>query len=151
MCYQTPAALEGLYSPTGLLPRLKTETTFLRLSSQGLSAGGITEEGLDPDLPRAFHGRQQVLPGEMGDRTKHSLLLSSVLPLLACPERKHHGYTEEIVVKAARKVTLPLPRASAPWTVWQLCRAAYLPPTLHKRCSPFCVVQTPLHKACKQQ
>lgn len=151
MLPETPAALEGLSSPTGRLPRLKTETTFLRPSSQCLSAGGISEEGLDPDLPRAFQGRQQVLPGEMGDRTKHSLLLSSVLPFPSCPERKHHGYTEECVVKAARKVTLPLPKASTPWTVWQLCRAAYLPPTLHKRCSAFCGVQTPLHKACKQQ
>lgn len=82
---ETPAALEGLSSPTGRLPRLKTETTFPRLSSQHLSAGGISEEGLDPDLPRAFQGRQQVLPGEMGDWTKHSLLLSSVLPFLSCP------------------------------------------------------------------
>lgn len=70
---------------------------------RGLICRGNTEEGFYSDRSGPFQERQQVLLGEVGDQTKHSFLLSSVLLFLSCPEQKHNVCTEGIHGEGSQK------------------------------------------------
>lgn len=98
--HRPPAPFE---KPNKQQTNKKTKPTFLFLTSHVFSAEGITDEGLYPDLPRAFHGSQQVLPVKMRYRTKYPPLLSSFLLFLSCPKWKHDWYTEEIQGEDSQK------------------------------------------------